>query len=71
MNHEVSVVGFKTDAETGVEYWVVRNSQGTNWGDYGFLYLQMYKDNLAIEAQCIAGIPTFEKPGEEEKVVVE
>jgi len=50
MNHEVSVVGFKTDAETGVEYWVVRNSQGTNWGDYGFLYLQMYKDNLAIEA---------------------
>ena len=49
LNHEVSVVGYKVDAATGSEYWVVRNSQGTNWGDMGYLYLTMHEDNLAIE----------------------
>jgi len=26
MNHEVSVVGYKVDKESGTEYWVVRNT---------------------------------------------
>jgi C1A family cysteine protease len=39
MNHEVSVVGYGKDPKSGTEYWVVRNTQGTNWGDYGYLYL--------------------------------
>ena len=49
LNHEVAVVGYKVDVVSGREYWVVRNSQGTNWGDMGYLYLVMHEDNLAIE----------------------
>ena len=49
INHEVSVVGYKVEEGTGKEYWVVRNSQGTMWGDYGYFYIQMHTDNLGIE----------------------
>ena len=62
INHEVSVVGFGVCNKTGTPYWVVRNSQGTNWGDRGFFYVQQNTDNLGIETECIAGLPTFEKP---------
>merc|ERR1712051_24239 len=61
INHIISVVGYgKTDK--GQEYWIGRNSWGTYWGDYGFFYMNMYKNNLRIEQDCIAGIPTYDKP---------
>ena len=39
INHEISIVGYKVEVGTGREYWVVRNSQGTSWGDYGYFYI--------------------------------
>ena len=62
LNHAISVVGYGVDHATGTPYWIVRNSWGTYWGDYGFYKTQMYTDNLGIETQCIAGIPTLDKP---------
>merc|ERR1711957_217942 len=58
INHEISVVGYgKT--YTGEEYWVGRNSWGTYWGEAGFFRMAMYEDNLGIEKDCLAGIPTY------------
>lgn len=65
INHEISVVGWGFDEETQTEYWVGRNSWGTYWGEEGFFRIKMHSDNLAIERDCTAGIPTFTKAASE------
>jgi cathepsin X len=69
INHEISVVGYGHDDATNVDYWIGRNSWGTYWGERGFFRIKMGSDNLAIEDDCTAGLPTFTKPSKTEVFV--
>ena len=36
-NHATNVVGRGIDAATGSDYWIMRNSWGTGWGENGYI----------------------------------
>ncbi len=49
INHAVTAVGYGTD-ENGDDYWIIRNSWGTGWGEEG--YMRLYKEKTAAEKIC-------------------
>ena len=39
----MTLVGYGTDEKYG-DYWLVRNSWGTNWGENGYIRIKREKD---------------------------
>jgi len=45
LNHAVVLVGCGKDNDSNKEYWLVRNSWGTDWGDRGYIKIARDKKN--------------------------
>eukprot|EP00033_Pygsuia_biforma_P000128 GCRY01000163.1.p1 GENE.GCRY01000163.1~~GCRY01000163.1.p1 ORF type:complete len:520 (+),score=134.30 GCRY01000163.1:56-1561(+) len=46
LEHGVLVVGYGTDAATGKDYWLVKNSWSTHWGDNGYIKMRRNHNNM-------------------------
>ena len=46
LDHGVLLVGYGTDATTGLDFWKVKNSWGTSWGESGFIRIERSSADL-------------------------
>ena len=57
VNHAILLVGYGHDEATGLDYYLVKNSWNTTWGDQGYFKLKRTKiDDLDDEDIGICGI---------------
>ncbi|KAI4296910.1 hypothetical protein L6164_036829 [Bauhinia variegata] len=47
LNHEVTAVGYGT-SEDGTKYWLMKNSWDEDWGEKGYIRMQMNVDNEGL-----------------------
>lgn len=58
-NHAVLLVGYGTDPQAG-DYWIVKNSWGTGWGENGFFRIRRGNDECAIESMAVQSFPILQ-----------
>ena len=44
-DHATNIVGWGTDSEKSVEYWIMRNSWGITWGESGYMRVKIVPGN--------------------------
>jgi len=69
LNHAVQLVGYGTD-ETEGDYWIVRNSWGSSWGEGGYIRLQRQSTaQCGTDSTPMDGTACVGGPGNDEQHV--
>jgi len=80
-NHAMAIVGYGLDEESGKDYWIVKNSWGADFGESGYVNVEMGKNICGIENDVVyvnmkgsepehepTEVPATEKPVTEKPV---
>ena len=59
INHGVAIVGYGTDSVTGIDYFKIRNSWGTGWGESGYFRVARDTNVPGIGVMGIRTNPTY------------
>jgi len=63
LNHAIQLVGYGTDPSLG-DYWLVRNSWGSNWGEHGYIRLKRESElTCGLDTKPMNGLACQGGPG--------
>jgi cathepsin L len=57
IDHAVQLVGYGYDYDVGMDYWIVRNSWGTTWGEAGYIRLARFPQGEPCGNMTYPGYP--------------
>ena len=56
INHAVLLVGYGVDATTGMNYWIIRNTWGKNWGENGYFRIRRGNGTCGVNCYIITAV---------------
>jgi len=69
INHAIQMVGYGTDPSKG-DYWLVRNSWGSMWGEHGYIRLQRESElTCGVDSTPMDGTACVGGPGTDQQNV--
>ena len=62
VTHAVLIVGYGTDTSdlsNPIDYWIVKNSWGKDWGDNGYIKFKRGTNECSIESASVQAFPVI------------
>ena len=59
INHAVTMVGYGTDASSSMDYWIVKNSWGSDWGESGYFRIRRGNGTCGINCYITTATVSF------------
>jgi len=57
--HAIKIIGWGHDDKSNLDYWIVQNSWGVNWGLNGYFWIRRGTDECGIDRDASAGSPSL------------
>ena len=56
LDHSVTLVGYGTDEETGIDWWLIKNSWSQHWGDGGYVKIARARGGCGVATAAMYAV---------------